>query len=100
MRCSPLQRPILLTRAKCREEAINAVTALCQCEDFLEEKISWCRRAKVIGEGVNGHDEVTGTKSEPMSIPIECLPTRCIFCLGKATSVSRSARVPSAREAT
>jgi hypothetical protein len=31
---------------------------------------------------VNGRDEVAETKPEPISIPIECLPTQCIFCLG------------------
>ena len=68
--------------SKRRAEAINAVTALCQGEDSSEESVSRSRHTHTVGEGVNGHDEVADTKPKPISIPIECLPTQCIFCLG------------------
>ena len=33
---------------------------------------------------MNGYDEVAETKPEPISIPIEYIPTQCIFCLGNS----------------
>ena len=65
-----------------RSEAINAVTALCQGEESSEEKFSRRRHTLVVSEGVNLRDEGAETKPVPISIPIECLPTQCIFCLG------------------
>jgi hypothetical protein len=65
-------------------EAINAVKALCRLE---RPRVRRLRRGKqVILEPAVEESTREGAKTveavEP--IPIECLPTQCIFCLGNA----------------
>ena len=65
-----------------RSEAINAVTALCRLERPRVRRA--CRRKQVNPEPAVEESTCKGAKTveaaEP--IPIECLPTQCIFCLG------------------
>ena len=67
-----------------RSEAINAVTALCRLERPRVRRA--CRSKRVIAEPAVEESSRKGAKTveaaEP--IPIECLPTQCIFCLGNA----------------
>ena len=67
-----------------RSEAINAVTALCRLERPRVRRA--CRSKRVIPEPAVKKSTRKGAKTveaaEP--IPIECLPTQCIFCLGNA----------------
>ena len=67
-----------------RSEAINAVTALCRLERPRVRRA--CRSKRVIPEPAVKESTRKGAKTveaaEP--IPIECLPTQCIFCLGNA----------------
>ena len=68
--------------SKRRSEAINAVTALCRSLDSSQRNVSRSTQAHAIAGSADGGDEVAESKPEPISIPIECLPTQCIFCLG------------------
>ena len=65
-----------------RSEAINAVTALCRLERPRVRRA--CRGKQVTPEPAIEESTRKGAETveaaEP--IPIECLPTQCIFCLG------------------
>ena len=65
-----------------RSEAMNAVTALCRLQRPLVRRA--CRAKQVTPEPAVEESTRKGAKTvgaaEP--IPIECLPTQCIFCLG------------------
>ena len=65
-----------------RVDAVQAMTALCDLQE--------CRRpylqARSIAKPESTRDEISGAIVHQMSlsesIPIECKPTQCIFCLG------------------
>jgi hypothetical protein len=65
-----------------RSEAMNAVTTLCRLPRPRVRRA--CRGKQVIPEPAVEESTRKGAKTveaaEP--IPIECLPTQCIFCLG------------------
>ena len=67
---------------KRRSEAIDAVTALCRSHDPAEREVSRSKQTHAVAGSESGRDEVAKNKPEPISIPIECSPTQCIFCLG------------------
>ena len=64
---------------KRRSEAIQAVTALSKCQELLVKKARQTRRTYRTEAETPAEDSTT-TKC----LPIECLPTQCIFCLGQS----------------
>jgi len=66
------------SKEKCirRVQAINAVTALCS----LQEGRGFRRRQNSTSDIKRKKEGTPSTLSE--SLPLECQPTQCIFCLG------------------
>lgn len=63
-----------------RSEAIDAVTTLCRSQ-LSERKSSRSKQVLATAGGLDVFREDAKDKPKPLSIPIECLPTQCIFCL-------------------
>ena len=70
-----------------RSEAINAVMALSRHQEPPVRRL--CRGKQTIPTFAiaNSNEEAAKSKPEPKPIPIECLPTQCIFCLGKVDMI-------------
>ena len=70
-----------------RSNAINAITTVCQRQELIPRKA--CRTQQTYSMASNDGNFTTKdgvraeTKEVPDKVPMECLPTQCIFCLGQ-----------------